>query len=245
MASVGSKADRARQGPPAPLRVLHEDNHLLVVHKPAGLPTQAGRAGEPCLLEQAREWVRERYHKPGRVYLGLVHRLDRPVAGVVVLARTSKAASRLSQQLRARTMSKIYRALVSGQPEPAEGTLVHHVALLPDGRPVLHDAPGPDRKEARLSYRVLRRGAPSLVEVELGTGRKHQIRMQLARKGHPIVGDARYGSTVPFTAGAIALVAWRLEFTHPTQPERRVVVTVPDALLPASMRTTDAPLRTR
>jgi 23S rRNA pseudouridine1911/1915/1917 synthase len=236
MAPVGSKGPSERQGPPPPLLVLHEDNHVLVVHKPAGMPTQAGRPGEPCLLEVARQWVRERYEKPGRVYLGLVHRLDRPVAGVVVLARTSKAASRLSQQLRARTVAKIYRALVSGRPTPDAGTLVHHVELTPDGRPVLHDAPGPDRKQAELRYRVLRPGSPSLLEVELGTGRKHQIRMQLARRGHPIVGDARYGSTVPFTAGAIALYAWRLAFTHPTQPDRRVVVTVPDALLPPTMR---------
>jgi len=236
MAPVGSKGASEQQGSPEPLRVLYEDNHLLVVHKPAGMPTQAGRPGEPCLLEVAREWVRQRYDKPGRVYLGLVHRLDRPVAGVVVLARTSKAASRLSQQLRARTMTKRYRALVRGCPEPAEGTLVHHVELRPDGRATLHDAPGPDRKEARLRYRVLRSGSPSLLEVALDTGRKHQIRMQLARHGHPIVGDAQYGSTLPFTAGAIALVAWRLELTHPTQPDRRVVVTVPDELLPPSMR---------
>jgi 23S rRNA pseudouridine1911/1915/1917 synthase len=236
MPTVGSKADRARQGPLLPLQVLHEDNHLLAVYKPAGMPTQAGHAGEPCLLDVAREYLRERYHKPGRVFLGLVHRLDRPVAGVVVLARTSKAASRLSQQFRSRTVTKIYRALVSGRPEPAEHTLVHHVELRPDGRAVLHDGPGGDRKEARLRYRVLRAGSPSLLEVELGTGRKHQIRMQLARQGHPIVGDARYGSTVPFTAGAIALVAWRLEVVHPTQPDRRVEITVPDALVPASMR---------
>ena len=235
MAPVGSKAPPERQGPPPPLRVLHEDNHVLVVFKPAGMPTQAGRPGEPCLLEVARQWVRERYHKPGGVYLGLVHRLDRPVAGVVVLARTSKAASRLSAQVRARTVAKIYRALVSGRPAPAQGSLVHHVELTSDGRPVLHDAPGPDRKEARLRYRVLRLGSPSLLEVELDTGRKHQIRMQLARRGHPIVGDARYGSTVPFAGNAIALVAWRLAFTHPTQPDRRVVVTVPDELLPPSM----------
>jgi 23S rRNA pseudouridine1911/1915/1917 synthase len=218
------------------LRVLHEDNHLLAVYKPAGMPTQAGRQGEPCLLDVAREYVRERYDKPGRVFLGLVHRLDRPVAGVVVLARTSKAASRLSQQFRARTVTKRYRALVGGCPEPAEHTLVHHVELRPDGRAVLHDAPGGDRKEARLRYRVLRAGSPSLLEVELGTGRKHQIRMQLARHGHPIVGDARYGSTIPFTTSAIALVAWRLELTHPTQPDLRVVLAVPDELLPATMR---------
>jgi 23S rRNA pseudouridine1911/1915/1917 synthase len=236
MPSVGSKADRARQGPPRPLQVLYEDNHLLAVYKPAGMPTQAGHAGEPCLLEVARDYIRDRYHKPGRVFLGLVHRLDRPVAGVVVLARTSKAASRLSQQFRSRTVTKRYRALVSGCPTPGEHTLVHHVELRPDGRAVLHDAPGADRKEARLRYRVLRAGSPSLLEVELGTGRKHQIRMQLARHGHAIVGDARYGSTIPFTADTIALVAWRLELTHPTQPELRVVLTVPDALLPASMR---------
>lgn len=236
MSSVGSKASGGRQGPLPPLQVLHADNHLLAVYKPPGLATQAGQPGEPCLLEVAREYVRERYAKPGRVFLGLVHRLDRPVSGVVVLARTSKAASRLSQQFRERTVTKIYRALVSGRPSPAEHTLVHYVALRADGRAVLHDAPAPDRKQARLHYRVLRAGSPSLVEVELGTGRKHQIRLQLARHGHPIVGDAQYGSTLPFASGAIALVAWQLAFTHPTQPDARVVVTLPDALLPASMR---------
>jgi 23S rRNA pseudouridine1911/1915/1917 synthase len=247
MARVGNKPPPHRQAPrpagtheaataPGPLVVIYEDNHLLGVVKPAGMPTQAGRPGEPCLLEVARQWVRERYDKPGNVFLGLVHRLDRPVAGVVVLARTSKAASRLSAQLRARTVTKIYRALVSGRPAPAEATLVHHVQTQPDGRVVLHDRPAQGRKEARLRYRVLRAGSPSLLEVRLETGRKHQIRMQLARHGHPIVGDARYGSTVPFTPAAIGLVAWRLVVTHPTQPERRVELTMPDALLPASMR---------
>lgn len=234
MAHVGSKPDRGGQGPG--LVVLYDDNHLLGVVKPAGMPTQAGRPGEPCLLEVAREWVRERYHKPGNVYLGLVHRLDRPVAGVMIFARTSKAASRLSQQIRARTVTKIYRALVSGRPAASEGLLVHHVEVRPDGRAVLHDGPAPDRKEARLRYRVLRAGATSLLEVRLETGRKHQIRMQLSRHGHPIVGDDRYGSTVPFTAGAIGLVAWRLVVVHPTQPDRCVELTMPDALLPAAMR---------
>jgi 23S rRNA pseudouridine1911/1915/1917 synthase len=241
-----NKADRAQQGTHAQgtglngnLRVLYEDNHLLVVYKPAGMPTQAGQPGEPCLLETAREWVRQRHNKPGNVYLGLVHRLDRPVAGVMVLARTSKAASRLSQQLRARTMTKLYRALVSGRPQPAEGTWVDYVQLRPDGRPVLHESPGPERKQASLQYRVLRPGSPSLVEVTLDSGRKHQIRMQFAHRGHPIVGDAQYGSTVRFAREAIALVAWQLSFTHPTQPERRMQLTVPDELLVESMRDGD------
>lgn len=233
MSRVGSRPDRGRQ---APLVVLYDDNHLLAVVKLAGMPTQAGRPGEPCLLEVARQWVRERYAKPGKVFLGLVHRLDRPVAGVVVFARTSKAASRLSAQIRARTVTKIYRALVSGRPEHAEGLLVHHVETRPDGRVALHDDPAPDRKEARLRYRVLRAGSPSLLEVELETGRKHQIRMQLARIGHPIVGDARYGSTSSFMPEAIGLVAWRLAVSHPTQTDRRIELTMPDPLLPASMR---------
>ncbi|MCH9684078.1 MAG: RNA pseudouridine synthase [Deltaproteobacteria bacterium] len=234
---MGSKPEQGQQaGPPSSaLRVLFDDNHMLAVFKPAGLVTQAGRRGEPCLLEQAREWVRARYEKPGRVFLGLVHRLDRPVAGVVVLARTSKGASRLSQQFRDRTPSKIYRALVSGKPRPREHALVHYVRVAPDGRGSLHDESGPGRKQARLRYRMLREGSPSLLEVELGTGRKHQIRMQLSRHGHPIVGDRRYGSRVPFTPDAIALVAWQLAVDHPTQPDRRVVLTVPDALLPATM----------
>lgn len=247
MAHLGSKPDRGRQGPRlggtreppapvAPLVVLYDDNHLLGVVKPAGMPTQAGRPGEPCLLDVARQWVRERYHKPGNVFLGLVHRLDRPVAGVMILARTSKAAGRLSEQLRARTVDKVYRALVAGRPARDEGRLEHHVQVQPDGRAVLHDAPAPDRKPARLHYRVLRAGSTSLLEVRLETGRKHQIRMQLARLGHPIVGDVRYGATVPFVPGAIGLVAWHLAITHPTRPELRVELTLPDPLLPASMR---------
>lgn len=242
MAHVGSKPDRGGQGlgSTAGLVVLHDDNHLLGVVKPAGMPTQGGRPGEPCLLEVARQWVRERYQKPGNVFLGLVHRLDRPVAGVMIFARTSKAASRLSQQIRARSVTKIYRALVSGRPATSEGELVHHVEVSPEGRAVLHDAPGPDRKEARLRYRVLRAGSQSLLEVQLETGRKHQIRMQLSRLGHPIVGDARYGSAAPFLPEAIGLVAWRLVVTHPTEADRRVELTMPDALLPATMRVPDA-----
>ncbi len=165
------------------MRILYEDNHLLAVDKPAGLPTMGTPAGKPTLLSLAKEYVKQKYRKPGNVYLGVMSRLDAPVTGVVLLARTSKAARRLSEQFRRRTVQKTYWALVEGIPQPAAGMHVDWLAADQRHRRMHVVGPGlPGAREARLAYRRLAvRAAVSLVEVELQTGRKHQIRLQLGR----------------------------------------------------------------
>ncbi len=202
------------------LDVLHEDNHLLVVNKPAMLPTMGVAADLPSLLSVAKEYIRRKYNKPGNVYLGIVSRLDAPVTGIVVIARTSKAAGRLSEAFRERQVKKLYRAIVSGVPDPPEETLEHFLRKDERHRRVhTTHADCPDAQLARLRYHVLARDERnSLVEVELETGRKHQIRVQLAKVGHPIVGDRKYGSVEKFATG-IALHASKLELTHPVRDE--------------------------
>ncbi len=199
--------------------VLHLDNHLLALYKPAGLLSQGDGGGETSLLDLAKGWVRERYGKPGRAFLGLVHRLDRPVAGVMVFARTSKAAARVSEQMRNRSLKKNYLAVVEGRPQRASGRLLDALPAAA-GRRTHAGGEGRPPREARLSYRVLAsRGGRSLVAVTLETGRKHQIRMQLARLGCPVVGDVRYEARPSPPPGAIALFAQELELLHPTRGE--------------------------
>jgi 23S rRNA pseudouridine1911/1915/1917 synthase len=204
-----------------PLQVLYEDNHLLVVVKPAGLPTMGTPDDRATLLSVAKEYIKRQYNKPGNVYLGVVSRLDAPVTGVVLLARTSKAAARLTEQFRTRTVEKRYWALIEGQIEPAAGSLVDWLAQDERHRKMHIVGPSmPDAKEARLSYRQLSLIADGcLLEVTLETGRKHQIRLQLAEHGHPILGDLKYGSRRRFANG-IALHARWLAITHPTTGNR-------------------------
>lgn len=203
-----------------PLDVLYEDNHLLAVLKPAGLATMGVAPDRPSLLAEAKEYLRRRYHKPGNVYLGVVSRLDAPVTGIVLLARTSKAAARLNEQFRTRAVEKIYWALVEGHPRPAADRSIDW--LVPDARHrrVSRAAPEtPGAQRAELQYRELCRVGPrSLLEVTLVTGRKHQIRVQLALRGHPVAGDRKYGSPTAFEHG-IALHSRRLVFEHPVQHE--------------------------
>ena len=188
--------------------LLYEDNHLLALYKPAGLLVQGDRTGEPSLLNLAKLWLKERYRKPGLVYLGLVHRLDRPVAGVCLFCRTSKAAARLSDQFRRGTVRKEYLAVVLGKPKPEEGRLVHHLERLPERSSRVVPALSPRSQEARLSYKVLdSTGGTSLVAIELETGRHHQIRLQMAHVGHPLLGDLRYGALAPLPQKQIALLA--------------------------------------
>jgi 23S rRNA pseudouridine1911/1915/1917 synthase len=207
--------------PPPQLHVLFEDNHLLVLVKPAGLPTMGTPEGMPTLLTLAKQYVKQRYQKPGNVYLGVVSRLDAPVTGIVLFARTSKAAARLTEQFRSRAIEKTYWAMVEGIIEPADGRLTDW--LRQDERHRRMHIVGstmPDAKEARLAYRRLSvvRGN-SLVEIQLETGRKHQIRLQLSHHGHPVIGDRKYGSRTPFPQG-IALHARRLAIAHPTTGAR-------------------------
>lgn len=199
-------------------QVLYEDNHLLALAKPPGLATMGVAAGTPSLLEEARQYIKRKYAKPGNVYLGIVSRLDAPVTGVVVLARTSKAAARLTEQFRSGTVRKTYWAIVEQLPQPPAGRCVDWIRKDERHRRMhIAEPREPGAQEARLTYRTLRRlPVGALVEVQLDTGRKHQIRLQLSHRGWPIVGDRKYGATIPFGDG-IALHARELAFVHPVR----------------------------
>ena len=200
--------------------VLYVDNHLLAIYKPSGLLVQGDRTGDACLLDLAKQWIKERYGKPGKVFLAMVHRLDRPVAGVVLFARTSKAAGRLSRQFRERTVNKSYQAVVQGMVKKASGRLINHIERRGRLSRVVA-APTPESQEARLRYRRLKQdGATSQLQVTLETGRRHQIRIQLAHLGHPILGDLRYGAAEPLVQKQIALLARHLSVDHPTRGSR-------------------------
>lgn len=200
-----------------PLPVLYEDNHLLVVNKPAGLPTQGVVEGVASVVTAAKAYLKQKYKKPGNVYLGVVSRLDSSVSGVLVLARTSKAAARLNEQFRERTARKLYWAIVESPPDPASGELVDWVKKDEKKQRmgvVSRHTIGAQR--AKLAYKIVQsKTGGCLVEVELETGRKHQIRLQLAAAGCPILGDRKYGSRIPFPGG-IALHARELTIEHPT-----------------------------
>ncbi len=199
------------------LAVLYEDNHLLVINKPAPLATQGAAEGEESVVQRAKAYLKERYAKPGNVYLGVVSRLDALVTGVLVLARTSKSAARLNEQFAARSPEKVYWALVEGRPQRAAERLVQH--LLKDDRAqrmVIVNPQAPGAQAAELSFRTLQAlPTTTLLEIRLATGRKHQIRVQLADYGTPILGDGKYGAAVVSRVG-IALHARRLAFRHPT-----------------------------
>ena len=201
-----------------PFPILYEDNHVLAVVKPAELPTMGVASDRASLLSVAKQYIGEKYNKPGNVYLGIVSRLDAPVTGIVVLARTSKAAGRLAQQFRDREVDKSYWALVEMQPDPPEATLVDWVRKDERHRKVLLTQPNaPGAQEARLTYRTIkpvRRAV--LIEVDLETGRKHQIRVQLTAQQMPVLGDRKYKSRFPFEPG-IALHARQLRFAHPVK----------------------------
>ncbi len=220
----------AAMGPPR-LDILYEDNHLLALAKPAGLPTMGVAPHLPSLLSLAKEYVKQRYNKPGNVYLGVVSRLDAPVTGVVLFARTSKAARRLTEQFRSGRVQKIYWAAVEGHVPNEHGECLDWLVHDERHRRVHVTGAGhPGAREARLAFRRLRTaGGLSVVEIELHTGRKHQIRVQLAHRGYPIVGDRKYGSRRNFPAG-IALHARRLVVVHPVRHEPLELV----APLPAS-----------
>jgi len=224
------------------LEILYEDNHLLAVNKPAMLPTMGVSEDRPSLLALAKEHIRRQYNKPGNVYLGIVSRLDAPVTGVVLMARTSKAAGRLSKLFRERDVEKIYWAIVEGPVEPPIGDLADF--LRKDERHRRMHVAGeqtPGAQAAVLSYRTLgsRAGEPAarggagttLLEVRPHTGRKHQIRVQLAHAGIPVVGDRKYGAVRPFPAG-IALHSRQLLIEHPVT---KMAVSI-EAPLPASWR---------
>lgn len=205
----------------APLEILYEDNHLLAINKPVELVTMGVTADRASLLALAKDYVKQRYQKPGNVYLGAMSRLDAPVSGVVLFARTSKAAARLTEQFKTRAVDKTYWALVAGVIQPA-ACQCHDWMIKDERHRRMHLAKPqtPGAQEARLSYRRLQTFRfGSLVEITLETGRKHQIRLQLSERGFPVLGDRKYGSQSPFPAG-IALHSRRLVFQHPTQDKQ-------------------------
>jgi 23S rRNA pseudouridine1911/1915/1917 synthase len=211
------------------LDVLYEDNHILVVLKPAGGLMQGDQTGDVSLLDLARQWLIEQYQKPGNAFVGLVHRLDRPVGGVVVFAKTSKAASRLSIQFRERAIQKSYLAVIEGALTPVSATLTHYIKKRPGNRRVhIFDQPTPDADSASLTYTVLETLPQySLVQVQLHTGRHHQIRAQLEHLGHPIVGDHKYGAHQILPDKDLALFAFQLGFQHPTRQEKMLFQSPP------------------
>lgn len=213
-----------------PLHILLEDNHLLAVVKPANLPTMGVDATQPSLIALVRDYLREKYQKPGNVYVGIVSRLDSLATGVIVLARTSKAASRLTEQFRSRSVQKKYWAIVPGTPRPASATLTHWLRKNePLQRMVVCNAHDPGAQRAELTYQTLcSMTRASLLEIDLLTGRKHQIRVQLAEQKMPILGDQKYGSQLSFPQG-IALHSRFLQFEHPVRHESiQLVAPVPD-----------------
>lgn len=211
------------------LEVLYEDNHLIAVHKPAGVLIQGDKSGDPTLMDEVKYFLKQKYHKTGKVFLGLVHRLDRNVEGVVLFAKTSKGASRLSEQIRNHTVTKIYHALVEGKPAKAKDTLVHW--LEKDevvNRTTVHGAETAEAQRAELSYEVVNsNGKNSILQIVLGTGRSHQIRAQLAAIGCPIVGDMKYGARTPYKNGALALCATAFTFETATGGEIKTVAIEP------------------
>src|SRR3954447_14332548 len=209
--------------PKPSLEVLYEDNHLLVVNKPPGLATQGVVEGVSSVITLAKEYLKHKYNKPGNVYLGVVSRLDSTVGGLLVLARTSKAADRLTKQFQTGSVEKVYSALVAQPPHPPAGELSHWL-LKNDRQRRMEVVPPRTRsaQHARLSYRTLgKEKLGTLLEIHLLTGRKHQIRLQLSAIDCPILGDHKYGSRQPFAENSIALHCVRLALDHPTTQERK------------------------
>jgi len=208
-------------GQRAHIPVIYEDNHLLVVIKPVNVPTQEDESGDPDLLTLLKEDLKQRHNKPGQVFLGLVHRLDRPAGGVMVFAKTSKSASRLSEQIRTHQMKKIYYAVVHGRPNPITASLQHY--LIKDSATNMvkvASSQSKDAKEARLNYVTMGQLEKfSLLSINLQTGRPHQIRVQMSSIGCPLFGDQKYGASVNKPGQQLALWSTMLSLTHPTSKE--------------------------
>jgi len=204
------------------LNVLYEDNHIIVVEKPVNVLSQGDNSGDVSLLDMVKDYVKVKYNKPGNVYIGLVHRLDRPVGGAMVFAKTSKAASRLSEQVRNKTFKKTYRAVIHGTMNKESDTLKDYLYKNKKTNMVsVVNKNHKDAKNAELSYETLEhKNNFSLVEIDLKTGRPHQIRVQFASRRHPLFGDQRYGQNVNKVGQQIALWSYKLEIIHPTTKEK-------------------------
>lgn len=203
------------------MTVLYEDNHLMVVNKEPGEIVQGDKTGDEPLVETLKRWLKEKYGKPGNVFLGVVHRLDRPVGGVVVFAKTSKALTRLNEMFRKGEVHKTYWALTRNKPTLPAARLVNWITTVEKtNKSTAHVRPVAGAKEAALSY--AHRASSDryhLLEVNLETGRKHQIRVQLSAAGMPVKGDLKYGDKRSNPDGSISLLARRIRFEHPVSHE--------------------------
>ena len=208
--------------------VVYEDNHLIIVNKSSSEIVQGDKPGDKPLAEMVKEYIKQKYHKPGNVFLGVVHRLDRPVSGLVVFARTSKALARLNEMFRTKEVHKTYWAIVGNCPSAEEGELVHWlVRNEKQNKSYAYDKEKPEAKKAILDYKLIGRSERYfLLEVDLKTGRHHQIRCQLAKMGCPIKGDLKYGSPRSNPDGSICLHARRVRFVHPVS-KQEIDVTAP------------------
>ena len=216
---------------PNKLTVIYEDNHLLIVNKPAGILVQGDATGDEPLVEIGKKYIGVKYKKPGAVFLGVVHRLDRPVSGVVVFARTSKSLERMNALFKNRETKKTYWAIVSQKPPKEADTLIHW--LIKDekkNKTTAYKKETPESQRAELSYKIIGQSSSHYVlEVSPITGRPHQIRVQLASIGCSILGDLKYGAKAPGSDASIALHARQLEFVHPVKKEKiNVVAELPD-----------------
>jgi len=213
---------------PLNLQVLYEDNHVFIVNKRPGDIVQGDKTGDTPLSDVVKEYIKEKYNKPGNVYLGVVHRLDRPTSGIVLFSRTSKALPRLNQLFKDKEAKKTYWAIVKNAPPEAEATLTHFLRRNPkQNKSLAHIKEVPESKKAVLDYRILKKLENYyLLEIDLHTGRHHQIRSQLSAIGCPIKGDLKYGSDRSNKNASIHLHARRLSFVHPVSKEP-VDVTAP------------------
>ena len=204
------------------MQVVYEDNHIIIVNKQSGEIVQGDKTGDRPLSEIVKDYIKEKYHKPGEVFLGVVHRLDRPVSGLVVFARTSKALTRLNKMFAENEVHKTYWAIVKNEPKESEGTLTHWlVRNEKQNKSYAYDRERPNAKKAILKYRVIgHTDNYTLLEVNLMTGRHHQIRCQLAAMGCPIKGDLKYGAPRSNPDGSISLMSRRVEFIHPVSKEK-------------------------
>lgn len=214
--------------------VLYEDNHILVVNKPNNMLVQADNTGDVALEDLAKQYIKVKYNKPGAVFLNAVHRIDRPVSGVVLFARTSKALARLNEQFKSKQIKKTYWAIVKNRPEEESAVLENYIRRdAKKNKSFICQKESKDAKLARLSYSLLVSSDNyHLLEVDLHTGRHHQIRCQLANMGCPIKGDLKYGAERSNKDGGISLHARSLEFSHPVTKETiRIIAPVPDDTL--------------
>lgn len=215
-------------------RILYEDNHLLVVNKLAGELAQGDKTGDASLVDLVKDYIKRTYNKPGEVFVGLVHRIDRPVSGAIIFAKTSKALSRMTVLVKNRDFEKQYLAVVKNPPPLEADSLIHFLVKNErQNKSFVVAASHKGAKEARLDYQLLKRSERFfMLRVDLHTGRHHQIRVQLAAMGCPIKGDLKYGSDRSNPDGSISLHAFRIAFEHPVKKEKIEIIAQPADILP-------------